>query len=78
MNDSPKSAEYPRLYQKKFTTIELKRGTHGIAGISVTDVIAARRAEKVYIVSNVPTAGTHPGVIHASDSPKSTGYPRLF
>ena len=42
VNDSPKSAEFPRLYQKKFTTIELKRGTHGIAGISVTVVIAAR------------------------------------
>ncbi len=45
MNDSPKSAEYPRLYQKKFTTIELKRGTHGTAEIGIAIVVTAGRTE---------------------------------
>ena len=45
VNDSPKSAEYPRLYQKKFTTIELKRGTHGTAEIGIAIVVTAGRTE---------------------------------
>ena len=57
----PQKRGFPRLYQKKFTTIELKRGTHGIAVVSVTVVIAARWIEKVCIVSIVVIAGTQPG-----------------
>ena len=56
----------------------MKRGTHGIAAVRIAAVMAAGRVEIPPVVSVVGIAGTHPGVIFASDRPKSAGYPRLF
>jgi len=44
VNDSPKSADF-RGFIKKFTTIELKRGTHGTAEIGIAIVVTAGRTE---------------------------------
>ena len=43
--------------------------------VGVTD---AGRIENVRDGSTVGITGTQPGVIFASDRPKSAGYPRLF
>ena len=56
----------------------MKRGTHGIAAESnvygkFTDIVETINAVNIGLES-----GTQPGVIYASDNPKSAGYPRLF
>ena len=56
----------------------MKRGTHGIAVVSIVVTGAAIRIETECNPGIVVTAGTQPGVIYASDSPESAGYPRLF
>ncbi len=56
----------------------MKRGTHGIAVVSIAAIVAAIRIEIIRDASAVVIAGTQPGVIYASDRPESAGYPRLF
>jgi hypothetical protein len=45
----------------------------GIIAVKSTDI-----AKNTSSKSTTTDTGTHPGVIYASDNPKSAGYPRLF
>ncbi len=51
----------------------MKRGTHGIAVVRMVGVTDAGRIENVRDGSTVGITGTQPGVIFASDRPKSAG-----
>ena len=53
-------------------------GTHGKVAYGIGVITTTGSSDTKTAIRLFAKAGTHPGVIYASNRPKSSGYPRLF